>query len=128
MSRYARLTPEDLTHFAFERPETPMHIGALAVLEAAPQLAAGGQLDLDAIRSRIRLRLQRTPALLKVLHHVGFFGGRSLWVDAVDFHIADHVRQAEVSPPGGEEGCWPPRSDSWNRCWTGRGRCGKCGS
>jgi WS/DGAT/MGAT family acyltransferase len=103
MSRYARLSPEDLTNFAFERPETPMHIGALAVLEAAPLLDAGGRLDLDSIRSRIRPRLQRTPALLRVLYHPGFLGGRSLWIDAPEFNIADHIRQAEVGPPGGEE-------------------------
>jgi diacylglycerol O-acyltransferase len=101
-SRYRRLTMVDRTNLAIEAPETPMHIGALAVAEAGGLLDESGQLRLSEVRRRIGLRLSRTPELRRRVCDPGLFRGAPLWVDDPDFAIERHVRMLAVPPPGEE--------------------------
>lgn len=100
--RIARLTYSDLMYLRLETSASPMHIGALVVLEAAPLLDTDGRLSLDEIRRRIELRLPRVPALRRRVLEPGLFQGRPLWVDDAAFDIASHVRETALGSPAGD--------------------------
>jgi diacylglycerol O-acyltransferase len=101
--RIERLSLLDLTNLAAEAADTPMHVGALGILDAEPLLGSGGRLDMEMIRSRIDGRLQRVPDLRRVLWRTGPFQGRPLWVDDPGFRVENHVLRADLPVPGGEE-------------------------
>ena len=50
---YDRLTALDESFLHLERPETPMHVGAVAVLEREPFYDADGRFRLDDVRSLV---------------------------------------------------------------------------
>src|SRR5215213_4133096 len=97
---YDRLTALDESFLHLERPETPMHVGAVAVLERAPFLDADGRFRLDDVRTLVASRLQLIPRFRKRVMHVPFGRGRPVWVDHEHFDIADHVRFTELPAPG----------------------------
>src|SRR5487761_578514 len=97
-----RLTFADLTNLAVERPETPMHQGALGLLDGGVLLDKQGRLQIERIRSAMVLKIERVPELRRILFHTGPFQGRPLWVDDPDFRIENHVLAARLPSPGGE--------------------------
>jgi diacylglycerol O-acyltransferase len=101
-SPFPRLTAADLVNLRIEDEDTPAHIGALILLEAAPLVDAAGRLRLDEIQSRLDSRLSRVPELRRVIHRPGFLRGGTLWMDEPDFDIGRHVREAPVGAPGGQ--------------------------
>lgn len=56
-SRFRRLSPFDRVFLRLERPDLPEHVAGFCVLEAAPLLHAGGELDLERIEQRLDRRL-----------------------------------------------------------------------
>jgi diacylglycerol O-acyltransferase len=95
MTRFERLSADDLINLAVEAAETPMHVGVVLVLADAPSPAD--------IRSAIEAGLDRVPLLRKVIHRPGILAGRPIWVDDPAFRIDRHVEYTRVPPPGGEE-------------------------
>lgn len=102
-ARLYRLSLPDLTILAVEAPDTPMHVGALGVLESGPLLDGHGRLRIGAIRTRIEARLNRVPELRRALWNTRPLQGRRLWVDDQDFRIENHVLSARLPAPGGED-------------------------
>jgi WS/DGAT/MGAT family acyltransferase len=98
--RPERLSALDASFLYAETPATPMHVGALLVFEGAPFFDERGAFRLDDVRRRIEARLHRVPRMRKVVRFVPFGQGRPVWVDAVDFDIADHVRLMVLPEPG----------------------------
>src|SRR6185295_19027479 len=98
--RYDRLTALDESFLHLERPETPMHVGAVAVLERAPFYDADGRFRLDDVRALVASRLQLIPRFRKRVMPVPFGRGRPVWVDHDGFDIADHVRLTTLPAPG----------------------------
>jgi WS/DGAT/MGAT family acyltransferase len=98
-----RLSAFDLTNLAVEAPDTPMHVGLVAVLEGRSFLEPTGRLKLAEIQQRIHDGLRAAPKLRKVVYRPGPLAGRPLWVDDPALRIEHHVAQAAVDPPGGEE-------------------------
>jgi WS/DGAT/MGAT family acyltransferase len=98
--RYDRLTALDESFLHLERPETPMHVGAVAVLERAPFHDAQGRFRLDDVRALVASRLQLIPRFRKRVMRVPFGRGRPVWVDDDAFDIADHVRLTSLPAPG----------------------------
>ncbi len=98
-----RLSAFDLTNLAVEAPDTPMHVGMVAVLDGRSLLDVDGRLDLAGIRSRVGAGLDAAPRLRKVVHRAGPLSGRPLWVDDPAFALEHHVGRAVVDPPGGED-------------------------
>lgn len=101
---FRRLSLADLTNLAVEAVDTPMHVGAVGVLDAGALLDSAGRLHIDAIRRRIEGRLWRLPELRRRLLDTGPLQGRPLWVDDASFRIEQHVMMATLEPPGGEPG------------------------
>ena len=58
---YDRLSALDETFLHLERPETPMHVGAIAVLEREPFYGADGRFRLGDIRALVESRLSLIP-------------------------------------------------------------------
>lgn len=97
-----RLTLTDLTNLAVEAPDTPMHQGALGLLDGSSLLDGAGCLLISKIRLHIEARLNRIPELRRILHETGPLQGRPLWVDDPSFRIDDHVLVARLPASGGE--------------------------
>jgi WS/DGAT/MGAT family acyltransferase len=97
---YDRLTALDESFLHLERPETPMHVGAVAILERAPFYDAAGRFRLDDVRALVASRLQLIPRFRKRVMPVPLGGGRPVWVDHAGFDIADHVRITALPAPG----------------------------
>jgi diacylglycerol O-acyltransferase / wax synthase len=102
-TRFDRLSASDLTNLAIEAPDTPMHVGALAVVDGMALTDADGRFPIAGLRSLIADRLQRAPQLRKVVYRPGPLAGRPLWIDDPAFTIDHHVDVVVVPPPGGEE-------------------------
>ena len=99
-SRYPRLSLVDQSALRIERPDTPAHIAGLCILTAEPLLDAAGALDLERIKRRLERRLDRAPALRRIIQPAPPLGGPPLWVDDPQFSINRHVYAARLAPPG----------------------------
>jgi WS/DGAT/MGAT family acyltransferase len=98
--RAERLSALDAGFLRLERPETPMHIAAVFVLDGAPLRGDDGALRLDDIRGHVDARIRQVPRLTRRLAEVPLGLGRPLWVDDETFDITRHVRHTRVRPPG----------------------------
>lgn len=103
MRTFDRLSVADLSNLAVEAPDTPMHQGALGVVDGRPLMGADGHVAIDRVRSHLQARLKRVPQLRRILYETGPLQGRPLWVDDPAFRIENHVLVAQLPPPGGEE-------------------------
>ena len=99
-ARYDRLTALDESFLHLERPETPMQVGAVAVLEREPFFDASGRFRLDDVRALVASRLRLIPRFRKRVMPVPFGRGRPVWVDDAGFDIGRHVRLTHLPAPG----------------------------
>lgn len=103
MARYDRLTALDTSFLHLERIETPMHVGAVSILEGRPFFDAAGRFRLADVRRLVESRLHLIPRFRKRLMAVPFEQGRPVWVDDERFDIAYHVRLTALPHPGSRE-------------------------
>jgi Wax ester synthase-like Acyl-CoA acyltransferase domain len=82
-----------------EREIWPQEIGALAVLDCG-LAGPGGRVRVEAVREVIAARLRLVPRFRQLLYVPPPGLGRPLWVEALAFDLADHVRA--VPAPGDE--------------------------
>jgi diacylglycerol O-acyltransferase / wax synthase len=97
---YDRLSGLDETFLHLERPETPMQVGAVAILEREPFYDARGRFRLEDVRALVASRLQLIPRFRKRIMGVPFGQGRPVWVDHEGFDVAEHVRMTVLPAPG----------------------------
>ena len=93
-----RLSALDASFLEAETPATPMHIGALMLLEGDPLRDGRGELRMDEIRAEIAAQLPRSPRMRQLAVQVPF--ARPVWEAAPSFDITHHVRKVRVPPPG----------------------------
>jgi WS/DGAT/MGAT family acyltransferase len=93
-----RLSALDASFLEAETPNTPMHVGALMILEGKPLRDERGELRMADIRSEIAAQLPYSPRMRQVPVGVPF--ARPVWQDASTFDITEHVRHVRVPPPG----------------------------
>jgi WS/DGAT/MGAT family acyltransferase len=98
-----RLTGVDAGFLALERLETPMHVGALAILDGEPFFDSDGRFRLAEVRRLVASRLHRLPRFRKRVCDVPFGIGRPVWVDDDRFDIGYHVRLTALPRPGSRE-------------------------
>jgi WS/DGAT/MGAT family acyltransferase len=101
-SGYRRLRGVDQMYLVLETPATPMHFGALVVLDGGALLDPDGRLCLAVIRERLAGRVAGVPELRRVVHPPGPLAGAPLWLEDRDFRIERHVGEA-VMPDAGDE-------------------------
>ena len=91
-----RLSAIDAGFLAQEKPNTHMHIGALALFEGEPP-------ELDEFLAHIESRLHLVPRYRQKLATPPLETGRPLWIDDPTFNLAYHVRHTALPPPGDED-------------------------
>jgi WS/DGAT/MGAT family acyltransferase len=100
VSSYDRLSALDESFLHLEHGDTPMHVGAVAVLEADPFHDANGRFRLDDVRALVEARLPLLPRFRRVVVTPPLGAGRPIWVDDGDFDVARHVRLTTLPEPG----------------------------
>src|ERR671921_240471 len=91
-----RLSPLDASFYYAESPNTPMHVGSVAVFEG-PAPSYG-----DLIRLLVS-KLHLVPRYRQRVREVPLNLGRPLWVDDPHFQILYHVRHTALPRPGSDE-------------------------
>ncbi|HSR23282.1 MAG TPA: wax ester/triacylglycerol synthase domain-containing protein, partial [Candidatus Eisenbacteria bacterium] len=95
---FEELTALDAFFLYAERPEAPLHIGAVYIFEGEPQVAGGrGALG---IAQTLEERLHLVPRYRQRVRFRPFNVGHPVWVDDADFDLAHHVRRATLPRPG----------------------------
>ncbi len=103
MAHYDRLTALDASFLHMERLETPMHVGAMSILEGEAFFDADGHFRIREVRDLVLSRLPLMPRFRKKLMSVPYDQGRPIWVDDDRFDIAYHVRLTALPKPGSWE-------------------------
>ncbi len=103
MTDYDRLSSLDASFLHLERPEYPMHVGAVSVLEGAPFFDADGRFRIAEVRDLVLSRLPLMPRFRRRLMAVPYEQGRPIWVDDDRFDITYHVRHTALPRPGSWE-------------------------
>jgi WS/DGAT/MGAT family acyltransferase len=97
-----RLTAQDLMMLWPDDAGWPQDIGAVAILEPSRLVDADGRLRVEVIREAIAGRLHLVPRFRQRLYVPPRGLGWPLWVDALDFDIANHVGVMPIPTPGDE--------------------------
>lgn len=96
---YERLSTQDSSFLLFEHRETPMHVAAIAILEAGPLTRPGGGLDVDRITAHVASRLPQLPRYRRRLVRTPLTE-TPIWVDDDRFSLTWHLRRAALPSPG----------------------------
>lgn len=97
---YDRMTGLDASFLHLERLETPMHVGALTILEGGPFFGEGGRFRIQDARDLVSSRLHLIPRFRKRVMSVPLDVGQPIWVDDERFDIGYHVRLTALPAPG----------------------------
>jgi WS/DGAT/MGAT family acyltransferase len=100
VANYDRLSALDEAFLHLERTPTPMHVGAIVVLEGDPFYDANGRFRLDDVRALVQTRLDLLPRFRRVVVSAPLGAGRPVWVDDPAFDVARHVRLTTLPDPG----------------------------
>ena len=100
-THYERLSAMDAMFLEIEDASVHMHIGSVALYEAAPVAREEGGLDRERILACASSRLHKSPRLRQRLATIPTFE-RPVWVDDPRFNLLYHVRHAALPPPGDE--------------------------
>ncbi|MGX1159358.1 WS/DGAT/MGAT family acyltransferase [Arthrobacter sp. SLBN-100] len=98
-----RLSALDLSNLRVEDQGQPMHVAALAFLDAGPLLDPAGKLRLQDIRDHIDRRTHRSPRLRQHLVWPRPGLGPPFWADDPAFDVSRHVKTRQVPAPSDEE-------------------------
>ncbi len=101
MGYYERLSAQDSSFVLWERRETPMHVGAIAILETGPLATADGGIDSARIAKHVESRLHLLPRYRKRLAFTPI-EGHPVWIDDAHFDLGYHLRRAALPRPGTE--------------------------
>ena len=102
-ARADRLSALDAGFLRLEKPDTPMHISAVFVLDGRTLRTADGRIRLTDIRRHVEARIQRIPRFTQRVVEVPLGLGRPVWADDEHFRIARHVRLTSVSEGSDEQ-------------------------
>ncbi|MBW2269317.1 MAG: wax ester/triacylglycerol synthase family O-acyltransferase [Deltaproteobacteria bacterium] len=97
---YERLRSVDAAMLAVEDANTHMHVGAVALFDAAPLTSPDGALQIDRIRASMAAAMLRTPRFRQKLVPIPVFE-HPVWVDDPRFNLEYHVRHTALPQPGG---------------------------
>src|SRR3954470_5258096 len=103
MPTYDRLSALDASFLHLETLETPMHVGAMSILEGEPFFDADGHFRIGEVRDLVLSRMPLMPRFRKRLMAVPYDQGRPIWVDDQRFDITYHVRLTALPKPGSWE-------------------------
>ncbi|MBW2424044.1 MAG: wax ester/triacylglycerol synthase family O-acyltransferase [Deltaproteobacteria bacterium] len=104
MSRYTyeRLSAQDHSFLLAETESTPMHVGAVGILEAETLRNADGGVDIDRFRGALESILHWIPRYRQKLAWSPFEEWPA-WIDDPHFDLGCHVRHIALPAPGSLE-------------------------
>src|SRR5262245_29694917 len=94
-----RLSALDRSFLELEDANAHMHIGAVALFDAAPLARPEGGIDIDLLCRLIEAGLHRIPRYRQRLARIPLIG-HPVWVDDERFNLAYHVRHTHLPVPG----------------------------
>jgi len=101
-THYERLTALDATFLELESETVHMHVGAVALFDAAPlQAADHGGFDFELVRRGVESALALTPRFRQRVARVPLLD-HPVWVDDPHFHLDYHLRHTALPQPGSE--------------------------
>ena len=98
---YARLTELDRSFLIYEGPNSPMHVGAVTILEGGPLRAEDHTIDLERILEYVASRLHLIPRYRQRVEAAPI-DRHPIWVDDARFNLRYHVRHTRLPRPGNE--------------------------
>lgn len=101
-SSYERLSTQDSSFLLFEHRETPMHVAAIAVLEAGPLRRPDGEIDFGRITAHVASRLPQLPRYRRRLVRTPLTAS-PIWIDDARFSLDWHLRRVALPSPGTTE-------------------------
>ena len=90
-----RLTASDAAFLYLERPNTPLHIGSLAVYK--------GQVPFEAFQAQIHARMPLIPRYRQRVSFVPLSLAHPTWEDDPSFDVRNHVFHIHMPAPGTQE-------------------------
>lgn len=90
------LSGSDAAFLHLESPETPMHVGGLAILELPADYSGD---FMDDVRTHIHDRMHMAPIFQRKLINMPFDIANPIWVMDEDIDIDYHIRHVIVPPP-----------------------------
>jgi len=102
MARYAyeRLSAQDASFLWAEKTNQPMHVGALAILDAEQLQHPDGRLDIDRYRQAVESVLHWIPRYRQKLDWIPVERW-PVWIDDRSFDLGYHIRHIALPKPGG---------------------------
>ena len=101
LARYAydRLSAQDASFLLAESDRTPMHVGAVAILEAGSLRGEDGGIDIARYRRAVESVLHWIPRYRQKLAEVPLEGW-PVWIDDRHFDLGYHIRHVSLPRPG----------------------------
>jgi WS/DGAT/MGAT family acyltransferase len=90
-----RLTASDAAFLYLERPNSPLHIGSLAIYE--------GQVPFEDFQAQIHARMPLIPRYRQRVSFVPLSLAHPTWEDDPHFDVRNHVFHVHMPPPGNHE-------------------------
>lgn len=90
------LSGSDAAFLHLESPETPMHVGGLAILELPADYTGDFMVD---VRKHIQERMHMAPIFQRKLVNMPFDIANPIWVIDEDIDLEYHIRHVIVPPP-----------------------------
>jgi diacylglycerol O-acyltransferase len=100
-SFYDRLSELDRSFLIYEGPNSPMHVGAVQIFEAAPLRGPDGHVDIERIIDYVESRLHRIPRYRQKVEAAPL-DGHPIWVDDPKLNLRYHVRHSRLPHPADE--------------------------
>ena len=98
---YERLSQLDHSFLIYEGPNSPMHVGATQIFEAAPLRRPTGGIDLERIEEYVLSRMHRLPRYRQRLAATPL-EKHPIWIDDPRFNLRYHLRHTRLPRPGDE--------------------------
>jgi diacylglycerol O-acyltransferase len=98
---FERLSPQDASFLAFERPHIHMHVGVVALFEKTSFALPDGTVDVDKFRRLVVARLRTVPRYRQKVVRVPVTGS-PVWIDHAGFVVEEHVTETALPAPGDE--------------------------
>ncbi len=92
-----QLSAQDASFYYQESPETPMHVGSVAILD--PSTSPYGPLDLETLTSFYASRLHLMPMARRRLVHVPFNADHPYWIEDENFDLEFHLHELAMPEP-----------------------------
>jgi WS/DGAT/MGAT family acyltransferase len=97
---FERLPAGDAVFLDLEELDAPMHVGAVAILDARPLLGADERLPIERLEDLLASRLHLLPRYRKRLAWTPLTG-HPVWIDDDRFDVRNHLRHVALPRRGG---------------------------